>query len=62
VALKAPAIAYESLTATTIKISASESIEIGIRAMRPGIENLSAPGVLNSAKYPENIGKSLPRH
>jgi hypothetical protein len=62
VALKAPAIAYESLTATTIKISASESIEIGIRAMRPGIENLSAPGVLNSVKYPENIGKSLPRH
>jgi hypothetical protein len=47
VALKAPAIAYESLTATTIKISASESIEIGMRAMSPGIENLRAPGKRN---------------
>jgi hypothetical protein len=45
-----------------MKISASESIEIGIRAIRPGIENLIAPGVLNSVKYPENIGKSLSRH
>jgi len=62
VALSAPAIAYESLTATTIKISASESIEIGIRAIRPGIENLSPPGVLNKVKYPENIGRSLSRH
>jgi hypothetical protein len=62
VALKAPAIAYESLTATTMKISASESIEIGMRAMSPGIENLSPPGVLNKVKYPENIGKSLSRH
>jgi hypothetical protein len=62
VALKPPAIAYESLTATTIKISASESIEIGMRAMRPGIENLSAPGVRNRVKYAENIGKSLARH
>jgi hypothetical protein len=47
VALNAPAIAYESLTATTIKIRASESIEIGMRAMRPGIENLIAPGKRN---------------
>jgi hypothetical protein len=47
VALKAPAIAYESLTATTIKISASESIEIGMRAMSPGIENLRAQGKRN---------------
>lgn len=62
VALKAPAIAYESLTATTMKISASESIEIGIRAIKPGIENLSAPGVRNKVKYAENIGKSLSRH
>ena len=62
VALKAPAIAYESLTATTMKISASESMEIGIRAITPGIENFSAPGVLNSVKYPENIGTSLSRH
>jgi hypothetical protein len=45
-----------------MKISASESIEIGIRAIRPGIENLIAPVVLNSVKYPENIGKSLSRH
>ena len=49
-ALSAPAIAYESLTATTMKISASESIEIGIRAMTPGIENLSAPGVRNKVR------------
>ncbi len=62
VALKAPAMAYESLTATTMKISASESMEIGIRAITPGIENFSAPGVRNSVKYPENIGKSLSRH
>jgi hypothetical protein len=47
VALKAPAIAYESLTATTMKISARESIDIGMRAMRPGIENLRAPGKRN---------------
>ena len=49
-ALKAPAIAYESLTATTMKISASESIDIGMRAITPGIENLSAPGVRNKVK------------
>jgi hypothetical protein len=42
-----------------MKISANESIEIGMRAMRPGIENLSAPGVRNKVKYAENIGKSL---
>lgn len=30
--------------------------------MRPGIENLSAPGVRNRVKYAENIGKSLTRH
>jgi hypothetical protein len=45
-----------------MKIRASESIEIGIRAINPGIENLRAPGVLNSVAYPENIGKSLARH
>jgi hypothetical protein len=61
VALKAPAIAYESLTATTMKISARESIEIGIREITPGIENLSAPGVRNKVRYAENIGKSLSR-
>lgn len=49
-ALKAPAIAYESLTATTMKMSASESIEMGIRAITPGSENLSAPGVRNKVK------------
>jgi hypothetical protein len=62
VALSAPAIAYESLAATTMKIRASESIEIGMRVINPGIENLRAPGVLNSVAYPENIGKSLARH
>ena len=61
VALSAPANAYESLTATTMKISASESIEIGMRAITPGIENLIAPGVLIKVLYPENIGKSLSR-
>jgi hypothetical protein len=44
VALSAPANAYESLAATTMKIRANESIEIGIRAIKPGIENLRAPG------------------
>jgi hypothetical protein len=29
-----------------MKISASESIEMGMRAITPGIENLIAPGVL----------------
>jgi hypothetical protein len=61
VALSAPASAYESLTATTMKMSASESIEMGIRAMTPGMENLRAPGVLIKVLYPENIGKSLSR-
>ena len=61
VALSAPASAYESLTATTMKISASESIEMGMRAITPGIENLIAPGVLIKVLYPENIGKSLSR-
>jgi myo-inositol-1(or 4)-monophosphatase len=37
-------------------------MEIGMRAITPGIENFSAPGVLKSVKYPENIGRSLSRH
>jgi hypothetical protein len=44
VALRAPANAYESLAATTIKMRARESIEIGMRAINPGTENLRAPG------------------
>jgi hypothetical protein len=44
-----------------MKISASESMEIGIRAITPGIENFIAPGVLIKVLYPENIGKSLSR-
>jgi hypothetical protein len=61
VALSAPANAYESLAATTIKIRASESIEIGMRAMSPGTEKPRPPGVLKSVEYPENIGRSLSR-
>jgi hypothetical protein len=45
-----------------MKIRASESIEIGMRAMSPGTEKPRPPGVLNSVEYPENIGKSLARH
>jgi hypothetical protein len=45
-----------------IKIRASESIEIGMRAISPGIENPRPPGVLKSVAYPENIGRSLSRH
>ena len=45
VALKAPAIAYEPFAATTIKISANESIETGIRPIIPVKENFIAPGV-----------------
>jgi hypothetical protein len=59
VALKAPARAYESVAATTIKISASESIEIGIRPMRPKRENFIAPGLRAKAEYAENIVGSL---
>jgi hypothetical protein len=62
VALRAPANAYESLAATTIKIRARESIEIGMRAISPGIEKPRPPGVLKSVEYPENIGRSLSRH
>jgi hypothetical protein len=54
-ALSAPANAYELLTATTIKIRANESIEIGIRPMRPEIENFIAPGVRNRVVYAENM-------
>jgi hypothetical protein len=45
-----------------IKIRASESIEIGMRAISPGIEKPRPPGVLKSVAYPENIGRSLSRH
>jgi hypothetical protein len=44
-----------------MKMSASESMEIGIRAMTPGTENRKAPGVANKVLYPENIGISLSR-
>jgi hypothetical protein len=44
-----------------MKISARESIEIGIRAISPGIENFIAPGVLIKTLYPESIGKSVSR-
>jgi hypothetical protein len=38
-----------------MKISANESIDIGIRPMRAGIENLIAPGVRNRVVYAENM-------
>jgi hypothetical protein len=43
--VSAPASAYESVAATTMKIIANESMEIGIRPIKPAVENFSAPGV-----------------
>jgi len=43
----APARAYESVFSTITKIMASQTIEIGIRPMRPERENRSAPGIAN---------------
>ena len=59
VALRAPANAYESLAATTIKIRASESIETGMRPIIAARENFIAPGVRKSVVYAENIVASL---
>lgn len=59
VAIIGPAIAYESLAATTMNMSANESIEIGIRPMRPAIENFMAPGVRKRVVYAENMMMSL---
>jgi len=59
VALNAPAKAYESVAATTIKMSASESMEIGIRPIRAAIENFIAPGVRKRVVYAENMVVSL---
>jgi hypothetical protein len=36
-------------------------MEMGMRAITPGMENLRAPGVVIKVLYPENIGKSLSR-
>ena len=43
--MRAPASAYESVAATTIKIIANESIAIGMRPIKPALENLNPPGM-----------------
>jgi len=58
-ALSAPAKAYESLTETTMKINANESIDIGIRPISAATENFMAPGVRNKVAYAENMSRSL---
>jgi hypothetical protein len=55
IALKSPASAYESLAATTTKMRANPSMDIGIRPIKPAIENFIPPGVRKRVVYAENM-------